>query len=78
MVWFSKYWNEIDDGSYQPGDIIAWDMDNDSWGDHIGIISDKLEEEIPYLIHNFPDPGYAAEEDVLKRWKMIGHYRIKD
>ncbi len=78
MVWFSKYWNEITTDDYQPGDIVAWDMNNDGWGDHIGIVSDKFDSNDPYLIHNFPDPGYIAEEDVLNRWTIIGHYRIRD
>lgn len=78
MVWLGKYWQSISAEEYLPGDIIAWDMDNDSWGDHIGIISDKTENGIPYLIHNFPSPGFVAEENVLKNWNTIGHYRIKE
>jgi len=77
-VWFKKYWNEISGDDYQPGDIIEWDMDGDSWGDHIGIVSDKTENGKPFLIHNFPSPGYVAEEDVLNRWKIIGHFRVKE
>ncbi|RPI19317.1 MAG: DUF1287 domain-containing protein [Ignavibacteriae bacterium] len=78
MIWFSKNWNTITDDDYQPGDIVAWDMNEDSWGDHIGIVSDKFSEDKIYLVHNFPSPGYVAEEDVLNRWKIISHYRIKE
>jgi uncharacterized protein YijF (DUF1287 family) len=78
MVWFAKYWSEIESDDYQPGDVVAWDMNNDGWGDHIGIVSDKFTDGKPYLIHNFPSPGYVTEEDVLNRWSIIGHYRIKD
>lgn len=78
MVWFGKYWKTIEGEEYQPGDIIAWDMNGDGWGDHIGIVSDKFIDGKPYLIHNFPSPGYVAEEDVLNRWEIIGHYRIKE
>jgi uncharacterized protein YijF (DUF1287 family) len=78
MVWFSKYWQELSiENDFQPGDIVAWDMNGDGWGDHIGIVSDKTVEGVPYLIHNFPDPGYVAEEDVLHEWNIIGHYRVK-
>ena len=78
MVWFGKYWQELSvDSDYQPGDIVAWDMNGDSWGDHIGIVSDKQTGGKVFLIHNFPDPGYVAEEDVLNEWTIIGHYRIK-
>lgn len=76
IVWLRKYWQSISEDDYQPGDIIAWDMNDDSWGDHIGIISDKFKNGIPYLIHNFPTPGYIAEENVLNNWKIIGHFRI--
>jgi uncharacterized protein YijF (DUF1287 family) len=34
-------------------------------------------DEFLKLIHNFPDPGYVAEEDVLNEWTIIGHYRVK-
>jgi uncharacterized protein YijF (DUF1287 family) len=77
MVWFSKHWEVITTGEYRPGDVVAWDMNSDGWGDHIGIVSDKFEGETPYLIHNFPDPGYVAEESVLNRWEIAGHYRVR-
>ena len=77
MVWFSKYWETVHN-DLRPGDVIAWDMNGDGWGDHIGILSDKYNEDEGFLvIHNFPDPGYVAEEDVLNEWTIIGHYRIK-
>jgi uncharacterized protein len=77
MIWFEKNWQSITEEKYQPGDVVAWDMNRDSWGDHIGIVSDKFEGEKPYLIHNFPSPGYVAEEDVLNEWKILAVYRIK-
>ncbi len=86
MVWFSKYWQELStENDYQPGDVVAWDMNGDSWGDHIGIVSDDPTPTLPegegvkrlMLIHNFPSPGYVAEEDVLNEWNIIGHYRVK-
>jgi uncharacterized protein YijF (DUF1287 family) len=80
LVWLRRNWKEIPAGSgdWQPGDIVVWDMDKDSWGDHIGIISDRIEDEKIFVIHNFPSPGYVAEEDVLNRWKIIGHFRVKE
>jgi uncharacterized protein YijF (DUF1287 family) len=78
MVWLAKNWKVIEGDDYKPGDVVAWDMNGDGWGDHIGIVSDKFVDDVPYLIHNFPSPGYVAEEDVLNRWEIIGHYRIKD
>ncbi len=78
LVWLKKFWKEISAEDYQPGDVIIWDMNGDSWGDHIGIISDKFVDGVPNLIHNFPSPGYVAEEDVLNSWKIIGHFRVRD
>jgi|SRR5947207_4147380 len=80
LVWFRRSWKEIPESSsdWQPGDIVFWDMDKDSWGDHIGIISDKTENGKPFVIHNFPSPGYVAEENVLNRWKIIGHFRVRE
>lgn len=91
MVWFGKYWMKLSiENDFQPGDVVAWDMNGDGWGDHIGIVSDKVLDptptlpkgdgvikQVPLLIHNFPSPGYVAEEDVLNRWEIIGHYRTK-
>lgn len=77
LVWFKRFWQQLDFTDWQPGDVVVWDMNGDSWGDHIGIISDKFEEDKPYIIHNFPDPGYVAEEMVLNTWEIIGHFRVK-
>jgi uncharacterized protein len=80
-IWFGKYWEELsatyDHADYQPGDIVIWDLNQDGVHDHIGIVSDKVVNGRIYIIHNFPDPGYVAEEDVLEEWQVVGHYRIK-
>jgi|SRR4030095_453214 len=78
LVWFKKHWQEVTGSNFQPGDVVIWDMNGDSWGDHIGIISDKFVDGVPYLIHNFPSPGYVAEEDVLNRWWILGVFRVRD
>lgn len=78
FVWFKKFWLTLDYTDWQPGDVVVWDMDGDNWGDHIGIISDKFDKETPYVIHNFPSPGYVAGELVLNKWEIIGHFRIKN
>jgi uncharacterized protein YijF (DUF1287 family) len=80
-VWLSKYWAELpatyEHSDYQPGDIVVWDLNQVGTHDHIGIVSDKLVDGRVYIIHNFPNPGYVAEEDVLDEWEVVGHYRIK-
>jgi uncharacterized protein YijF (DUF1287 family) len=78
FVWFKKNWQVIDDTDWKPADVVIWDMNGDSWGDHIGIVSDKFVDGIPYIIHNFPNPGYVTEENVLNKWNIVGHFRINN
>ena len=96
LVWFKKNWKEVTElnapplrggvgEGLLPGDVVIWDMNGDSWADHIGIISDNLTPNLPkeegeryMVIHNFPSPGYVAEEDVLNHWEIIGVFRVKE
>jgi len=59
--------------SYQPGDIVAWDLGNGMM--HIGIVSDRKTGRTPLIIHNIGSG--AKEEDILLRYRVIGHYRVK-
>ena len=59
--------------SYRPGDIVAWDLGGGVL--HIGIVSDKLSGRAPLIIHNIG--GGAQEEDILFKYRVIGHYRLK-
>lgn len=59
--------------SYRAGDIVTWDL-----GDglsHIGIVSDRRTQSRPWIIHNIG--GGVREEDLLYKFKVTGHYRIK-
>ena len=60
--------------SWQPGDIICWDMQNGQL--HTGVISDGLSSSgVPLVIHN----GWlCVEDDSLTRWKIIGHFRYPE
>jgi len=77
-VWFDKYWQNISNEQFLPGDIVVWDMNEDGQSDHIGIVSDKMIGGNYFVIHSHPDPGFVAEEDKLFKWKIAGHYRIKE
>lgn len=77
-VWFGKYWQSPGNNDFQPGDIVVWDMNEDGASDHTGIVSDGTAEGRHTVIHNHPDPGHIADEDKLYKWKITGHYRIKD
>ena len=57
--------------AWKPGDVVRWKLDNGL--DHIGIVSDKKNARgEPYVIHNI---WQTAEEDVLTKWTIVGHYR---
>jgi uncharacterized protein len=59
---------------YSQGDIVAWDL-----GDgvtHIGIVSDRKNlSGILRVIHNIGRG--TQEENILFRYTIIGHYRLK-
>ncbi|WP_208610902.1 DUF1287 domain-containing protein [Pasteurella testudinis] len=61
---------EIDD--FLAGDIVTWRLPNNA--PHIGIVSDKKSRSgVPLIIHNI---GFGTqEEDILLKYKMLGHYR---
>lgn len=61
------------DGTYLPGDIVAWRLPGGLM--HIGVVA---EDRVPgterlYMIHNIG--AGAREEDVLRAFTIIGHYR---
>lgn len=58
---------------YQAGDIVSWRLSNGL--PHIGIVSDTLNAKKTHrlIVHNISSG--AKEEDVLFKWKIIGHYR---
>ena len=59
--------------AYRPGDIVAWDLGGGVL--HIGIVSDRISERTPLIIHNIGSG--AKEEDILLKYQVIGHYRLK-
>jgi uncharacterized protein YijF (DUF1287 family) len=58
--------------SWKPGDFVFWKLP--SGLDHCGVISDRPGPRgLPLVIHNI---WQTAEEDVLDRWRITGHYRF--
>jgi uncharacterized protein len=57
---------------YQPGDIVTWDLGGGQ--QHIGLVTNiRANSERVSIAHNV---GSGAKvEDVLFKWKPIGHYR---
>jgi uncharacterized protein YijF (DUF1287 family) len=78
MTWFTRQGWSLRFSSvparYQAGDIVTWDLGGGTL--HIGIVSDRRRAEgVPLILHNI---GFGArEDDLLLRYKIIGHYRIK-
>ncbi len=60
--------------AYLPGDIVTWDLGKGIT--HIGIVSDKMTSgKTPLVIHNIGSG--AREEDILFRFAILGHFRLK-
>lgn len=60
--------------SYRPGDIVTWNLGGGLV--HIGIVSDKTTGHTPLVIHNIGRG--TQEEDLLSKYRVIGHYRLKE
>ena len=59
------------DGNWKPGDIVYWKLPNGL--DHTGVLSNRLNaRQEPFVVHNI---GRCAEENVLRAWRIVGHYR---
>jgi len=53
---------------YEPGDVVAWRLPNGLY--HVGVVAGERGTSV---VHNI---GYGAKnEDVLRAWTIIGHYR---
>ena len=60
---------------FKAGDIVIWKVSNKF--DHIGICSKKMNRKgEPFIIHNIGEG--AQEEDVLKSYKIVDHFRVFD
>ncbi len=58
---------------YRAGDIVTWDLGRGLT--HIGIVSDRQTTSgVPLVLHNIGSG--TREEDILLRFKVIGHYRF--
>jgi uncharacterized protein YijF (DUF1287 family) len=78
MTWFKRagYARPLTraGADYLPGDIVAWDLGRGVL--HIGVVSDRDSVVgVPLVIHNIG--AGAREEDILFRFTIIGHYRLR-
>lgn len=77
-TWLERHALRIDPGAgpegFRAGDIVIWLMPTGR--DHTGVVSDrKGRSGWPAVVHNL---GQVAEEDVLRAWKLVGHYRTAE
>ncbi|AOA56924.1 DUF1287 domain-containing protein [Acinetobacter larvae] len=73
MTYLQRQSYAVHDQHYLPGDIVTWDLGKGLT--HIGIISDKTSAQgTALVIHNIG--AGTQENDILHRFKMIGHYRL--
>jgi uncharacterized protein len=64
-----------DPADYNPGDIVCWNLGGGTT--HIGIVAKKKStDQKRYLIVHNIGAGQVIE-DILFRYKIIGHYRFK-
>jgi uncharacterized protein len=77
MMYFSRFGKALpiieNAQHFQAGDIVAWDLGTGQT--HIGIASDKrkLFAQRSLIFHNIS--AGVQHEDVLFKWRVIGHYR---
>jgi uncharacterized protein YijF (DUF1287 family) len=76
MMYFERQGWAVNSGNkatdFKSGDVVAWDLDGGVT--HIGLVSDRhTSKATPLVIHNIG--AGTKEEDVLFRFKVIGHYR---
>lgn len=75
QVFFTRFGKELEISknpeSYQPGDIVTWDMP--SGRPHIGLVSNLSKDGMPLIIHNI---GAGPKiDDMLFDFEISGHYR---
>jgi uncharacterized protein YijF (DUF1287 family) len=57
--------------SFEPGDVVAWRLPNGLY--HIGVVSGRRGASDYLVVHNIGEG--TKNEDVLRAWTIIGHYR---
>lgn len=73
-VWCSRHMRALPkESDFQAGDVVYWSLLDDGVADHCGIISDRVENGQPLVIHNFPPA--CREDAALHNWRIVGHFR---
>jgi len=59
--------------SYQPGDLVTWDLGGGKT--HIGIVTNLVTDSRPLIVHNIGSGPVL--DDMLFDYKITGHYRYQ-
>lgn len=70
-VWMRKNFEDVDDGKWEPGDIVFWKLTNGL--DHVGIVSDVKMGNQWEMIHNISG---VKQELVDQRWVVVDVFRV--
>lgn len=79
MVFFKRFGEDLPKSNnakdYQPGEIVCWNLSGGIT--HIGIVSNRkvIGTDRYYIVHNIG--AGQVFEDMLFKFKIIGHYRYK-
>ncbi len=78
MTYLHRQKMTVTDGMFHPGDIVVWDLGGGIL--HVGILSTTMAKSLlhpphPLVFHNIASG--VQEEDILKSYKVVGHYRLK-
>ncbi len=74
MAYFKRKGKSVElNDEYKPGDVVAWRLSSGLY--HIGIVAAEMVpgKKHRFIIHNIGEG--AKEEDVLREYETIGHYR---
>ena len=72
-TYFQRKGYQTHDEKFLAGDIVTWDLGHGLT--HIGIVSDrKSAGGEPLILHNIGRG--TREENILRRYKITGHYRL--
>ncbi|MEO8844426.1 MAG: DUF1287 domain-containing protein [Kofleriaceae bacterium] len=84
LPYFKRHWEQhtakLDDASdpLRPGDVIFMDtFPNKAGPDHIGILSDRVDDQgVPLVINNWTDGTVTAEMDLLTFVPVMYRFRL--
>jgi hypothetical protein len=86
VVWFRAHWERLGTTvdparpeDWRPGDVVFLDTFPDRAGpDHIGVLSDRLNEAgLPLVVNNWTDGHRTSEMDLLGWLPVTDHVRIR-